>query len=434
MNLKQTDENEHLAFYSAPSLAAGICFCFFWLYRSQHIAGDGGLIGRITEGGKWIVKNELFSQAVLQLVYRILAPWHFSAFEAMNILSCLCGAIAVWLLIVYTQRLYRLPLLWPLLLFFSSGFQIYCFGHTEYYPIFLPFMLIYGFEGVKYLRGQSSITPVSLLFVLAAGFHFAMLIALPSLLLLPWLKEQKQDYRRMAEILLLLAPLFVLRNFPQWLGYKAAGLSPAWNALPLFPEKGMIRLYAFFDWRHVCDWIYAWAMRSWIYWPAILYAASVWGWQSLIMPERLFLLIYTLCLTLWTTFWHPDLGILADWDLFALEAAPCLLLLLSYMEELIRRPFTRYALIVVCAASAAVYFSDVRQRADLPRMGFGAVELRVSEPNARFVLDGFSRPAQVPRIRQGKYSAKWIDAQNREVHDSWVSVSPGETTVVELDD
>ncbi len=419
-----------------------LCFFLFFSLRSQHYSGDGVLISRMTEGGKWLVQNELFAQFLLQVVYQLASPFHFSAMEIMNGVSCMGGAIAVWILLNFSH-LYRLPAIWSLLLYFSSGFLLYSCGHTEYYPILLPALFLYGYCGILYLRNDLGIAWVAFLFILACGLHFGMLIALPSLWILPLLANRKRDWGSISIWLILLVPLFLIRNFPQLLGHKAAWLSPAWNFLPWFAHNDMYRYYAVFQWGHAVDWIYAWCMRSWIFWPFLLLAMGNEGWRRFWNRERLFLLIYTVFFTGWTLLWHPDLGIEADWDLFAIEAAPCLLLCLSAIPKNLDRPDLRCFLLIVCLASSACMFSHVWQRADFPRRGFGAISVEtttmtVSRPNqptsnsSVFTLDGLNRPSRIPRIREGIYRSKFIDQPNRRSLDMVIVVDATHLTQVDV--
>ncbi|HOL95541.1 MAG TPA: hypothetical protein PLH79_14415 [bacterium] len=414
--------------------AALLCFVFFYFHRSQTYAGDGALLARIIEGGRWLVQNELLSQAFLELLFQLASPWQRTALEIMNLVSCAGGALSVWILLRFARRLYHLPAQYPLLLFFSSGFLVYSCGHTEYYPLVLPALLGYGYSGVAYLRRNAPLTPACVIFVLGCGLHFVTLLALPSLLLLPWLSRRKQDYSSILIWSMLLIPLFLIRVYPQILGHQAAGLSPAWNVLPLFPYPGMYRWYAFFQWSHWLDWLYAWSMRSWLFLP--LTAWLVWrqGVRSLRLPERQFLVVFLLAFTAWTTVWHPDLGVEADWDLFALEAAPGLLLLLSYWPDGPRQRFVHAVVMLAAVASVAVTYSRVLAQAAFPRLGYGAARIDTPHPGATvFTMDGLNQPLHRGRVREGIYWCKWVDSEVRAAGDFWLVVTAGETTAARLD-
>lgn len=418
----------------SPVLLSFLCFSLFFLLRSQHFAGDGGMISRITEGGKWLVKNELLSQALLQLIYRIGRPWYLTPLEIMNGLSCLCGAASIYVVLKLCDHHFGLSPSWPLLMFFSTAFLIYSCGHTEYYPILLLAMFLYAYETLNYLTGDTSALRLTLLFTLASGIHFAMVIALPSLLLLPWLKGRARDWRVMIVGLTPFILFVFIRNYPQWVGYKAASLSPAWNFLPWFPSQGMNRYYAFFEWGHWLDWLYSWTLRSWIVWPALFWFISRSGVRSLGRPDRLFLSVYALGYTVWSFVWHPDLGIEADWDLFALETAPTLLLALSYLPDFHSRPSIRFALAIVCLASIAIGAQRVWMMADLPRQGYGALEIQYdSSDRIGLTIDGLSRNLDQPRLHQGFYSTKLIDRDQQKVHDMFFVILPGYRTVIQVE-
>lgn len=408
-----------------------LCFCLFYLLRASHFAGDGALIARMTEGGKWLVKNELLSQALLQGAYRIASPFHLTAGECMSALSCVGGALSVWIVLRF-GRLYGLNPAWPLLMFLSSGFLLYSCGHTEYYPILLPALLGYGYLGVAYLQGRIGISLVTIAFLWAVGLHFVALLALPSLLFLPLLGGKKKDWLSILVWSMLLVPLVLIRNHPQMLGHKAASLSPAWNFLPWFPHEGMYRYYAVFEWGHLADWFYAWTMRSWIFWPSLL--GLLWMGKRTLSAERRFLLAYTIPFTLWTFLWHPDLGIEADWDLFAVEAAPCLLLLLSCLPILFAGRAFRVLFAIACLASTTMGLKEAFIRADFPRAGYGSIALRTTAPlDTVFTVDGLNRPPDVLRIREGIYPGKLIDRTHRWVTEMVLVVDSQTTTRVDYD-
>jgi hypothetical protein len=409
----------------------GLSFLFFWFHRAQRFAGDGPLIARITEDGKWLVKNELLSQFLIQLLYQGGSFISLPPLTVLNFTACLGGALALGILLRGSQTLYKMDWPWPLLFFLSSGFFIFACGHTEYYPLLLPALFAYGFGGLLYIQGKLQLRTVSLLFVLGCALHMAMLITLPSLLALPWLAKKRGELTRGFSPLLLLFLLFLLRDFPQLTGHKAASLSSGWHGLPLFPYEGMGLHYAFFDLDHALDWFYGLALRSWLFWPLIF-----WGIQTescLTRPDRLFLLLYTLPLTAWTLIWHPDLGMPNDWDLFAIEAAPCLLLALSYLPRLAAKPAPKAIILTALVGSALCQHGFIIQQADFPRRGTGTVVFHLPPHTAiDLTIDARYKNGSRTTFPAGIHTAKCIDRTNRISHNLYFHLIQNTSTTLSL--
>ena len=314
--MKKVDLSKLHFYHQCSQFGLGIFFfSFFWMQRSQIFAGDGALISRITEDGKWLVKNEMLSQFLIQAVYQCLQPWHITPMEIMNFLSCSSGAGSLYILCRFSHVFGITSRAWPVLVFLSSGFFIFACGHTEYYPIVLPAMLFYGYAGVLFLQHKLPLRWVCFYFVIAASLHMAMLIAMPSLLILPWIagktqssKESKPLKNTLEEFwpLLLLIPLEMARDFPGLIGYKAASLSSTWHGLPLFASDNHGYHYAFFEWDHWLDWFYGLALRSWIFWPMVLVVRFNKSFPGMDAPLCVCSYGLTLLpLTFWTAIWHP---------------------------------------------------------------------------------------------------------------------------------
>ena len=416
-----------------PWWVCGALFFVFWIYRSQVYDGDGDQLTRMVESGLWMVHTELLSQAAFQLAYKILFPWGWDGLSVINLVSCLAGAAAIRVLFQFNKAYVGIDPLWVLGLFGSSGFLLYANGHTEYYPLFLVTLFFYGYVGVGYLRDRFSMTAVGLAFSLAAWMHLGILFAAPTLLILIVLKKNWQDIGDLLLGLLLLGAAYFVKEFHPLLGFTVQGLSPSSNFIPMEPDLIRNRFYTMFSWGHLADILYAWTMRSWIFWPVVLWAAAAEGFKSILRPDRLFLLFYTLAFTFFTLTWHPDLGILQDWDLFAIEAAPCLLLVLLYLPSFLNSPFRRYALAMAVTASFFILFSEMVEEAQLFRREYGAVRIELSQPlKTNVTLNGHHQTTNVPAIREGVYSTKVINLQHMRVHDFYVDVAPHTTSVVAL--
>lgn len=413
---------------SYPALVSALFFLFFWIYRSQIYSGDGDQLSRMVEAGIWMVQTELASQAFFQLFYKILKPFGWDGFGVINLVSCIAGAVSVYILLLFNRDYVRRSPLWTLALFASSGLFLFCTGHTEYYTQFLATLFLYGYIALGYLAGRYSMATVALAFSAAAWMHLGILFATPSLLLLPLLRKQPRDFIGMAIGLLPTALAFLFKNTDTFMGVNIQGLSPSSNFVPFHDPIG-VNYYTMFEWGHLLDFLYAWSIRSWIFWPAIVWLAWSLGWRSLFRPDRLFLLIYSLCFTFFTLTWHPNLGIYQDWDLFAIEAAPCLLLLLTYLPECLASSFHRHALAIPVTASVLITASGIITEAQFDRRDYGSMEVSLSHPiNHSFTLNGHKKELLVPAIRRGRYEAKVIDRDNQTVYNFYVHVSPKHTT------
>lgn len=410
-----------------------VLFWLFWIYRSQYYSGDGDQLARMVEAGVWMVQTELISHAAFQLAYLLLSPWGWDGLSVINLVSCIAGAVSIVILLKFNSAFVKINPIWVITLFASSGFLLYCNGHTEYYTLFLMTMFYYGYAGVGYLQNRCSMLQVSLAFAAAVWMHLGILFAFPTLMLLPLQKKQFADYRElfMGQLLLVLA-YFVKIYYPV-MGIPLVGLSPSWNMVPWDHIHQADKFYIMFDWNHLADIIYAWIMRSWIFWPVILWAVGLEGFRSLLRPDRLFLLLYTLAFTFFTLIWHPDLGIIQDWDLYAIEAAPCLLLLLTYLPTFLTGSFHRFALAVPVAASMCIMISYVLLEAHFERRDYGSLRIQLSQAiETKVTMDGHAKTTEVPAIREGIYSTKIINTTHMRVHDIYTYIAPHHTTIVPL--
>lgn len=407
-------------------------FCLFWVYRSYVYSGDGDQIVRMTEAGYWMVHSEMFSQMLFQTVYRVLHPFGWDGLGVVQLVSCAAGAVSVYVLLGFNQRFIQIDPLWVLGLFFSSGFALYCNGHTEYYTQFLIFLFLYGWAGVGYLRSEYSARFVALIFSAAAWIHLGILFALPSLLLLPVIHHKRwQDYNGLAIGLIPLILIHFFKMYCSMFGFYIHGLSPSTNFVPFTPDPENPGWYTFFMIEHLLDWIYGWAMRSWIFWFVVLYGAGLAGWRSLLQPERIFLLLYTLCFTGFTIVWHPNLGINQDWDLFAFEAAPCLLLLLSYMPFITKSSFSRAMVAVPVMTSMLIQYHRIYEEAQFDLRGYGVVMLEIESQPKNVTFNGHNQSEKKIILRKGHYSVKILEQEGKK--DFFIHAAPGSHLVVPVE-
>lgn len=408
-----------------PLVACSMLGILFWIYRSQVYSGDGDQLTRMVEGGVVFVKTEILSHAFFRAAYLVLVHFGWDGLSVVNLVTCIAGSLAVWVLLKFNSECIGVNPLWVLGLFASSGLFLFCPGHTEYYTIFLVTMFYYGYAAVGYLRGRFSSLHASLAFSLAVWMHLGILFALPTLLLLPWLRGRIKDYPGVFYGLISTFAAYFFKDYSEAFGIEVTGLSPSQNFIPLFVDPDGERFYLMFEWGHLVDYIYAWTIRSWIFWPGVIGSAALFGWRTLFERERLFLLLYTLSFTAFTIVWHPNLGINQDWDLFAIEAAPCLLLLLTYLPLLLQSRILRTALAIPVIASMVIVYQQMAAEANFGARAYGSVRIDLSDDiPCQLNLNGHLKDMDHLAIREGVYEGRLRNIRDLRGHQFHVQVAP----------
>ncbi|MBD3266232.1 hypothetical protein GF373_06135 [bacterium] len=420
---------------SHPILTSLVAFLVFWLFHSKFYSGDGDQIARFIEAGTWMVQSELLSHAIFQAVYQILHPFGWDGMSVINLVSCLAGAVSIYFLLKFNNDYIKIDPIWPLALFASSALLVFACGHTEYYTLFIAALFFYIYIAVGYLHQRFTIIHTGLAFSLAAWMHLGTLFALPSLLLLPYLRKEYKDYQSL--FFLALLPLYFtyfLKTNYYLFGFNIVGQSKAANFVPFKLPTDEIKYYTMFDWGHLLDILWAWSMRSWIFWPLLIYAACLAGWKAFLRHDRAFLLLCTLCFTGFALVWHPDLRVTQDWDLFAFELVPQLLLLLTFIPYFLKNSFNQSLLTILTYASILITFSYVLNEAEFGGRGYGQVKIQLEGDIAcdNLTLNGHKKDLEIPGIQEGVYNTKLIDKTNRKSHNFYLVVSPNKTTVAAI--
>ncbi len=416
-----------------PVWIALLCFCFFWLYRSQTFVGDGDQLSRLIDSHYWMVQTELLSQAILQTSYQLLRPLGWDALSVINLISCLSASVAIWIVLLFNRDFVGGHGLWALGLYCSSGFLILSFGHTEYYTIFVASLFYYAYAAIRYLNNRASMLHATLAYSLSMWMHLGALFALPSLLLLPVLKHNWNDYKGLALGAIPIGAAFFLKEFSDVFHLRIHGLSPESNYVPFWFQPIEDSYYYMLSWGHLTDIVYAWALRSWIFWPIILIGLWQCGVKSIWRNGRLFLLVFSACFLIFTWIWHPNLGIESDWDLFSIEAVPSMLLALSYLPALHRKPAFRYLFALPLIASALIAFHFVLDRAELHQREYGSLKIVPSmEIETHVTLNGHHKHLLEPHIREGIYAGKVIDKTHGVSHNFYFHIAPNKKTTIPL--
>ncbi len=140
---------------------------------------------------------------------------------------------------------------------------------------------------------------------------------------------------------------------------------------------------------------------------------------------RLFLAVQ--CAGLWVLciLWHPNLGIEADWDLYAVEAIPSTILALTYLPGLFERRFLFPVVVCLVCFSGLVTWEGILDRAKLGKRGTGTVQIEVDASEDLLVaLDGHQKGRTIHRVQQGHHYLRLIDPRQRWARAYHLVVAP----------
>lgn len=405
-----------------------MCLVLFWFFRSQEPGGDGDLIVRFTESGAWAIKSEFFGQAVFQAAYKVVKPMGYDGRVALHVMTCLAGFFTA-AGFFRTLRVLGPPMPWlGIGLFAASGIVRLCFGHMEYYAWFLAMMTLWNVSAIRFLRGEAGGLQVGLWFSLGVWFHQGFAFALPALLILPYLARRGDDFPKMLMGLWPVAVLIFFRKFPLLSPISLEGHSHNLNYVPFVLEPDGEWLYTMFSWAHLADILHASALRAVLAWPLLGIVFLLRTKKLFWTPDRItvFLLVQWAGFLFFVVTWHPNLGIPADWDLFAIEALPVILLLAHLLPSLLAAPAPRYALAAAIGFCCFFTWNTIGSDARLRAREFCAIKV-VGEENERLriTVDGRYRDSSVPALLPGRHAVKVICADRSIAFNYPVVLHPG---------
>ncbi len=394
-----------------PWAVAFLCLPVFWFFRAVEPGGDGDLIVRFIEAGAWCIKSEILGQASLQAVFQLVRPMGYDGRVATQVVGCLAGFFIV-VGFLYSLRVLGPRMPWLGILFFSaSGVFRLCFGYIEYYPQQLALAAILNCFALSFLRGKTRGVVVGLWFSCAVWVHQAMWVTLPALLLLPVLAGRAKEMRGVLIGLSPLTVLLLLREFPLYSPVPLEGHNHNWNFVPFVLGPESERFYPMLSFAHAADILQAAALRSVLAWPALLLLALARGREIVKRLDgiTLFLLVQFSGFLFLSLTWHPNLGIPADWDLFAVEALPAALLLAYHFPPLLPTAPRRMAVAFLIAASAFVTWSWIAADARIHQRQFCSIRVIGVEGEALDVtVDGHARSQEITALHPGRRILKII--------------------------
>jgi len=417
---------------SAALPVACLSALLFWYCRSAVCEGDGDQIARFIEAGIWFVKTEILSQFLFQITYRVVDSWHWDGLMVMNLVSSVAGGVLVYFFLRIGDELADR---WTAAaLVFCSGFIHLAAGHTEYYPQLLGALAAWNWSCIRVLRARGSLLAPSLLFSLCVWIHQEALFALPAHLLVAFFRRDPEEWVSWTLGLVPLGILLICRFLPQVSPIRLEGMSHGLNTVPLWTTEGTEKLYTLFEWAHWRDVFYALLRRSMIAWPIIL-LGLLFG-RSVPSMRQLKGFLVVQCAGFWilAVLWHPNLGIEADWDLYAVEAIPSTLLALVYLPALFERRSLFAVVVCLTLFSGLVTWESVLDRAKLGSRGTGEVRVEVpASDDLLITLDGHQKGRMIYSVQQGRHSLRLIDPRERWACAFHLVVGPDTTLRVPVD-
>ncbi|MFH1220231.1 MAG: tetratricopeptide repeat protein [Candidatus Eisenbacteria bacterium] len=303
-------------------LVAGVIATLFWLLRAHyHFLGDGRLVIRLLDEGKWFHPIEPLDRIAhygLLRATRSLLGWNAETVYA--VLSIAAG-------FVYALTALRLGALFGKRVFVTAflltlGTVALFAGYAESYSLASAAIVVYMYVALQYLAGQRRFVWVGVTLLTGVALHFALTFLIPSFLYLLIARDHRPPVPGRRTVLsgvgflaLIAAMIAVALRYGR-AGETAVVLVP-WTPNP-------IAQYTLFSWQHLVDFLNEQVLIS----PLALLAAgwfvvAFWRSPSLRQSARFrFLMLAAAFPFLANLALRPGLGGSRDWDLWSMGSLP----------------------------------------------------------------------------------------------------------------
>lgn len=349
-----------------------------WLLRSRRFYGDGAQTVELLEHGQWINHKEPLDRLLTALLYRAghaLTGW--DAGTAVALVSTLAGAV-FWLAVLRLARRRPLPGsgAWPAwLLLGATGATALFFGHVENYALLAAgtmWTLVLGLEAVT--EPQAPLWPAALAFGLTFATHLSAIWLAPAMVVTWALRASRRRPLWRPSLLeafsgtavavapFALVAVGMLAGGAGWGGFSAANFGGGDGSLfvPLRAVASPLERVTLLSAAHLEDF----GNQLLLVAPVGALLALV-GWLGrrrdgrrtdpgtwVLLAASVGTLAYAFLFNPDMAFFHPQLGALAEWDLFAFAALPVTLLGLWWLRTAIDGGEECDALVLAAGATA----------------------------------------------------------------------------------
>jgi hypothetical protein len=322
---------------------------FAGLSASTSLLGDGQLVAdtihRAVESGDLAgaVGADRVETGTNLLYYQAakLAAGRFgkSPVDGIRFLNCILGTIFIYIFLGLLRQGDFPPAtrLWFLVLSLFSGTMELFFGYIEYYTPLVFLLFLYVLNSMLVLRGRGRWWVSVLLLLLAGAAHVQALVFVPSLLFL--IAHTRAGPHGEGRVATLLAALTLV-------GAVVIGLLPRFHGyyLPLLSTAETPGLLSIAHWVDVVNELLLLmpalpvvVAALWIGGRRVSAAGSKAGpWFSSPSERRFVLLVVFSCL-LYLVVFKPGIGLVRDWDLFAMASLGLVPLALPALDRVTKR-------------------------------------------------------------------------------------------------
>jgi tetratricopeptide (TPR) repeat protein len=319
--------------YLIWAIIAGLSALVFWFLRMPtHFLGDGlEVISNVSEFNPVIHKwTETWSIRLIHFIAGLL-PYEGdqSGEYAYGIVSVVSGSITLFtfFILAYELGTSTIDRLFIFCLLSFAGWMLLFFGYAENYPIIWPFVASYLIMGIRYIKGKCSLIWPMALLILLIMLHLQMFFyALSCLPLFVCRGIGAKAYRKNRRLVWIIFAVVAISCMALSIIKYVKSISFSIHFLPPFTGRPATPDYAIFSLEHLMDIVNEW--RLLIPLLPFLLIMGLWQWKSTRKDSiGHFLAWFSVGGIIMLLILDPKLGMIRDWDLFALTGlGPCLYL------------------------------------------------------------------------------------------------------------
>jgi hypothetical protein len=331
-------------------VAAAISLPLFFLLRTNFLNPDGaGFTSKfeidVPRVGAHVTHDEMLELFVhSRFWYYTHRWWGWTVISSYQVLSCLAGALFVYVLVRLARRLSpSLPAVFMVGMLGGGYMQLF-FGDVENYSITAALIALYVLAAWRFLAGEVSLWVPALAFAIAACFHLETGWLGPTLLYLFIVSHRRTGSVQAAwrSAVLVAALLFSTALYFQFHGLPLIRFFSSHAGHALQPNRGMFAIR-----EPAAYWIDQLNLLL-LLCPSLLMLLPLLAWRRIDLDERgWFLVVAAASTTMFQLAWKSQIGVYNDWNLYAINGFFLSLLIWRSASAAARTPGMRVAALLV---------------------------------------------------------------------------------------